>query len=147
MLNVSMRILNDSQEAEDVLQESFISAFEKIGGFRGDSSFGSWFKRIVINKSLNQLKRKKLMLEEIDERLHGGQVEEEDDNVEAPYTVQDIQRAMYRMPQGFRVVFSLYMFEDLTHREIADQLGITESTSKSQLNRAKKKLKQLILEG
>lgn len=147
MLNVSMRILNDSQEAEDVLQESFISAFQKIEGFRGESSFGSWFKRIVINKSLNQLKRKKLVLEEIDERLHGEKVEEEDEHEEPAYTVQDIQKAMYRLPQGFRVVFSLYMFEDLSHREIAGQLGISESTSKSQLNRAKKKLKQLILEG
>ena len=147
MFNVAMRILNDRAEAEDVLQESFIKAFEKLASFRGDASFGSWIKRIVINGAINQSRKKQLQFEEIDDRIHGA-TEGEEDNTQngMEYTVADVKRGVSLLPDGFRMVFSLYMFENMSHKEIAEQLEISESTSKSQLNRAKKKLKLLILE-
>lgn len=143
MLNVSNRIVNDRMEAEDVLQESFINAFTRLSSYRGDSSFGAWLKRIVINNSLNVVRKKKQFFEEINEEIIGEEVEEyKDEDLE--YTVKDIHDAMKELPDGYRVVFSLYMFEDLSHSEIAKQLDISINTSKSQLSRSRKKMKELM---
>lgn len=140
MLNISHRIVNDRMEAEDVLQESFINAFTRIQSYRGESSFGSWLKRIVINKSLNVIRKKKQFFEDINEDILEDQVEEMEDE-KMKYSVNDIYKAMKLLPDGYRVVFSLYMFEDLSHSEIAEQLGISVNTSKSQLSRAKRSMK------
>ena len=144
MLNISLRIINDQMEAEDVLQESFISAFTKINNFRGESSFGSWLKRIVINNSLNVVKRKKAFYEDLKEE----QIEDKNEEYkeqEPEYTIHDIQKALTQLPDGYRVIFSMYMFEDMSHNEIAEQLNISVSTSKSQLSRARGKMKELML--
>ena len=143
MLNVSYRILRDLEESEDVLQEAFVTAFKKIGSFRGDSTFGAWLKRIVVNGSLNVLKKRKLEFNSIDE-LDEPALETEEEV--ADLTVDQIKQAMVCLPDGFRTVFSLYVFEGYDHREISDILDISESTSKSQYNRAKKKLQLIIKE-
>lgn len=143
MYNTSLRILNSREEAEDILQESFISAFKNIKDFREESSFGSWMKRIVINKSLNEIKRKRIPQMEIKDDMLGIVPEEEPS--ESIYTVEHIKQAMRDLSDGYRVVFSLYMFEDYSHRQIADAMNITVSTSKSQLNRAKKRVKEILL--
>lgn len=143
MLNISHRIVNDRMEAEDVLQESFINAFDRLESYRGEASFGSWLKRIVINRSLNVVRKKKHYFEDINEELM--QVESEEEmKEEVEYSVKDIHRAMKQLPDGYRVIFSLYMFEDMSHSEIADQLDISVNTSKSQLSRARKKMKELM---
>jgi RNA polymerase sigma-70 factor (ECF subfamily) len=144
MLNISHRIVNDRMEAEDVLQESFINAFSRLKSFRGESSFGSWLKRIVINQSLNVVRRKKQFFEEINDDTFGLQDEEEKDEEANDYNVKDIHTALQQLPDGYRVIFSLYMFEDLSHNEIAEQLNISVNTSKSQLSRARKKMKELM---
>ena len=144
MLNVSYRIVSNRMEAEDVLQESFINAFTKLNTFKGDASFGSWLKRIVINNSLNVVRKKKTFYEDLNEDKIES-IEEQDNEVNEGYTVKDIRNAMLRLPDGYRVIFSLYMFEDLSHQEIAEQLNISVNTSKSQLSRAKSKLKSLML--
>lgn len=147
MYNVGYRIVQDQEEAEDVLQEAFISAFRNLSAYRGDSTFGAWLKRIVINKAINALKQKRNV------PLEGKQVESMEDRVWEldelagyPFTVEKVKKAMALLPDGYRTVFSLYLLEGYDHQEIADILGITESTSKSQFNRSKKKLKE-ILEG
>ena len=143
MLNISNRIVNNQVEAEDVLQESFVNAFSKLKTFRGDSSFGSWLKRIVINNSLNVVRKKKQYFEEINDDITEGEIEES--KQEQPnYSIEDINNAMKRLPDGYRVIFTLYMFEDLTHNEIAKQLNISVNTSKSQLSRARSKMKVLM---
>lgn len=145
MYNVSLRIVQNREDAEDLLQESFIDAFEKIKTFRGDATFGAWLKRIVVNKSINYIKKKKLNeVELFEEQIELTETENEEINEPDEYTVDEIKTAMKKLSEGYRIVFSLYMFEDYSHKEIADQLGITESTSKSQLNRAKKRLVELI---
>ncbi|MCB0761356.1 MAG: RNA polymerase sigma factor [Flavobacteriales bacterium] len=146
MYNVAYRIVNDRFEAEDILQECFVTVFRKLDTFRGDSSFGAWLKRVVINRSINTVKRRKMEFDRMDENNNEPvYVEEEETESEwTNYTVADVKKAMAELPEGYRVVFSLFMFEDWSHQEIAEELGITESTSKSQLNRAKKKLKELI---
>jgi RNA polymerase sigma-70 factor (ECF subfamily) len=139
MFAVCYRLLNHREDAEDVLQESFISAFGSMENFRSEASFGVWLKRIVINKSLNHLKKKKLTFESLNDQI----VEDEEVELKTEgLTVEIIKQTLAEMPDGYRLVFSLYYFEELSHKEIAQELGITESGSKSQLNRAKQRLKQ-----
>jgi len=146
MFNVSLRILNKREEAEDVLQESFVKMFQSLETFQGKSSFGAWFKRIVVNRSLNQLKKRKLQYVEVKDEILGLCDEPQEEVKEFPVTVQQVQKALKELPDGFRVVFSLYMFEDYSHKEIADELGISVSTSKSQLSRAKDRIRTFLME-
>ncbi|SHJ58232.1 RNA polymerase sigma-70 factor, ECF subfamily [Reichenbachiella agariperforans] len=141
MLNTSYRIVYDQMEAEDVVQEAFVKAFGSIDQFRGDASFGSWLKRIVINGALNVLKRRKELMDINDQN--------EEEWIEEPVSydtleVNQVKAAVAELPDGFRIVFTLYMFEGYDHKEVASILNITESTSKSQLNRAKVKLRELL---
>jgi RNA polymerase sigma factor (sigma-70 family) len=147
MYNIGYRIVNDQDEAEDVLQEAFISAFNSLDNYRGDSTFGAWLKRIVINKAINQLNKRKLDRMPEDETFDVKEEEEIDVLEGFPFTVEKVRDAIERLPDGYRAVLSLYLMEGYDHGEIAEILRITESTSKSQFNRAKKKLKELLEEG
>ncbi len=147
MYNIGYRIVNDQDEAEDVLQEAFISAFNSLDNYRGDSTFGAWLKRIVINKAINQLHKRKLDRMPEDETFDVKEEEEIDVLDGFPFTVEKVRDAIERLPDGYRSVLSLYLMEGYDHGEIAEILRITESTSKSQFNRAKKKLKELLEEG
>jgi RNA polymerase sigma factor (sigma-70 family) len=141
MLNVSLRILNDTAEAEDVLQESFVKVFQNIGDYDPNYSFGSWLKKIVINRSLDVLRKRKVILVPLDAEQH---IQEEENDEEIVYEVETIKKCMAQLPDGYRTILSLYLFEDHTHKEIGELLGIHEGTSKSQYNRAKKKLIELV---
>lgn len=147
MYNIGYRIVNDQDEAEDVLQEAFISAFNSLDNYRGDSTFGAWLKRIVINKAINQLNKRKLDRMPEDETFDVKEEEEVDVLEGFPFTVEKVRDAIEKLPDGYRSVLSLYLMEGYDHGEIAEILRITESTSKSQFNRAKKKLKELLEEG
>jgi len=144
MYNVGYRIVNNSEEAEDVLQDAFISAFNNLERYRGDSTFGAWLKRIVINKAINYLNKKKPERMPDDERWDVREEEVVDELEGFPFTVEKVRAAIEALPDGYRSVLSLYLVEGYDHGEIAEILGITESTSKSQFNRAKKKLKELL---
>lgn len=146
MFNVGFRIVNNRDEAEDVLQEAFISAFRNLEDYRGDASFGSWLKRIVVNKAINQVKRKRLERMPEDDRWDVEEEEQKDPFEGFPFSVERVKKAIEQLPVGYRAVLSLYLLEGYDHQEIAEILGISESTSKSQFNRSKKKLKE-ILEG
>lgn len=141
MYNVSYRITGNGEDAEDALQEAFISAFRSLDTYRGEATFGAWLKRIVVNKSINILNRRKhewITDEEAGDRT--------DDEPEGDYkeelTIDRVKKAIEDLPDGYRSVLSLYLIEGYDHQEIAEILGITESTSKSQLNRAKGKLRE-----
>jgi RNA polymerase sigma-70 factor (ECF subfamily) len=144
MYNVGFRIVNNTEEAEDVLQDAFISAFNNLGSYRGDSTFGAWLKRIVINKAINYLNKRKPERMPEDERFDVKEEEDVDVLEGFPFTVEKVRAAIEALPDGYRSVLSLYLLEGYDHGEIAEILGITESTSKSQFNRAKKKLKELL---
>ena len=143
MYNVGFRITGREDDAEDVLQEGFISAFRSLDSYRGDSSFGAWLKRIVINKAITSLNKRKMESLPENEEWDVPEVEEP-----AEYggglTVDNVKMAMLMLPDGYRTVLSLYLLEGYDHQEIAEIMGITESTSKSQLNRAKAKLRELL---
>ena len=144
-----MRIVKQQEEAEDVLQEAFIDAFTKIDSFRMESSFGLWLKQIVVNKSINYLRARKLELVDIEDHAHKIESEIEvfvsDDEVE--FKVESINKALYQLPDGYRTVLSMYLFEGYDHEEIAGFLGISESTSRTQYMRAKNKLLQIVKNG
>jgi len=142
MYNTSLRIVNDTMEAEDIMQESFLSAFEKIETYSGTVSFGAWLKKIVINRSLDALGKRKAVFEDI-ESLTGFRDESSDDMVkyeELDVKVEEVKEAIERLPDGYRVILSLYLLEGYDHDEIAEILAISSSTSRSQLSRAKQKL-------
>ncbi|MEZ4888970.1 MAG: sigma-70 family RNA polymerase sigma factor [Chitinophagales bacterium] len=149
MYNITLRIMGKPEDAEDVLQDAFIDVFTKINSFRGEASIGAWIKRIVINKSLNAVKKKKLMVTDIETVEKDNFVSDYDNGFDEPqapsFTVSDIQRAIETLPDGYRVVMSLFMFEGYSHQEIAEELNITESTSKSQYSRAKRKVRDILL--
>jgi RNA polymerase sigma-70 factor (ECF subfamily) len=144
MYNICYRITNDPDDAEDVLQEAFLSAFRNLGSFKGESSFGAWLKKIVVNSSINHIKKNRIMYTRLDE------FEAENDpginDNEIFLEIDRVKEAVQQLPDGFRTVLSLYLFEGYDHREIASILDISESTSKSQYNRAKKRLKEILKE-
>ncbi len=133
----------DSDDAEDILQESFITCFSKIEQYRGEASFGSWLKRIVINNSLNFLKKDR-GVEELKESQYDDYYYEWEEVSEHNLEIEQVRKAILELPVGFRTVITLYLFEGYDHAEIGQILEISESTSKSQYNRAKKKIREIL---
>jgi RNA polymerase sigma factor (sigma-70 family) len=143
MYNVTLRIVNDEAEAEDVLQEAFLDAFTRIESFREETTFGLWLKQIVINKSITQLRKRKVEFVSLDQVDLPDQSPDGDDS-DQELKVREIKEAMAKLPDGYRVVISLYLFEGYDHEEISHILKISENTSRTQFMRAKIKLKGLL---
>ena len=142
MFGVCLRYAGSTEEAEDILQEGFIKVFRKIGSYRGEGSFEGWIRRIFVNTAIEQFRRKTYM-QPITER--------EENSVEATYlsvldnlAEKDIVKLVQQLSPGYRTVFNMYVVEGYTHRQIAESLGISEGTSKSQLSRAKIILQDLV---
>ncbi|UKJ07575.1 RNA polymerase sigma factor [Solitalea lacus] len=144
MFNVAVRILNDTGDAEDVLQESFIDAFDKLDGFRNESTFGGWLKRIVINNSINYLRARRVKFEDIDSHPEVDVEDEVFDEEEIVLRVNEVRAAIQQLADGYRTVLTLYLLEGYDHEEIAEILRISESTSRTQYIRAKKRLLELL---
>lgn len=145
MFNICHRMLNSREEAEDLLQESFCDAFMKLGSFRYESSFGAWLKRIVINKCINWIQKKKIKLvfpEELEESVQKTETEIDYENINMD--IMKIHQAIGQLPDGYRIIFSLYALEGYDHTEISEITGISESTSKSQYSRAKERIKEIL---
>lgn len=147
MFNVCLRMVSQRDAAEDVLQEAFLKAFTRIDSFKFESTFGAWLKRIVVNSAINYLRKKKVETDYLDDLQNPQEAAHEDEIGlldEEMLNTAAIQKAMKLLPEGYKVVFSLYAIEGYDHREIAGILGISDGTSKSQYNRARKKLKELL---
>ena len=140
MYNVCLRMVKNEADAQDILQVSFIDVFRNLHKFKYESTPGSWIKRIVINNCINFFRKKKVHFEELKDYENYAEVEVP----ESDLTVDKVRRAMNELPEGYRTVVSLYLFEGYDHIEIADILGITVSTSKTQFFRAKKKMKSIL---
>lgn len=142
MLAVCRRYAKSQGEAEDILHEGFIKAFSKLNRFKGNGSLEGWVRRIMVNTALESFRKNKNL----------SLVEEVEDNNELKMeakaltnmSADEILMLIQRLPTGFKVVFNLYAIEGYTHKEIADELGITIGTSKSQLSRARAALQQMI---
>lgn len=141
MYNVCLRMVGNAIEAEDVMQEAFLRAFTKIDSYEGVVSFGAWLKKIVINRSLDVLKKRKVKFEEINEKIPD---EEPETLVISEIHMEHLKKAIRQLPDGYRVVLTLYLLEGYDHEEIAQILGITNVSSRSQYMRAKQKLRELL---
>ncbi|MBN1113466.1 MAG: RNA polymerase sigma factor [Bacteroidales bacterium] len=134
MYNTAIRFFNNQMIAEDIVQESFIAAFDNIKKFKGDSNFGAWLKRIVINKSITEIRKNRLQFEELTDSVSNTF---SDNNIESDITAKQIHDAVKELPLSARTILNLYIFENYKQKEIAQMLDITESTSKTQYKRAK----------
>lgn len=142
MYNTVLRMVQNTHDAEDLLQSVFVEVFTKLDTFRYESSIGAWIKRIAINKCINFMKSRRLVFQEL---MAQHEAPEETPVDEQPrYTVERINHAIGELPEGYRVVFTLYAIEGYDHEEIGQILNITEATSKSQYSRAKAKLRTLL---
>lgn len=145
MFNVAMRILDDADEASDVLQESFVDAFSRISDFRQETTFGMWLKQIVINRSISQLRKRKMELVPIDETDVESLPDTENfDSEEQELQIKQVHAAIQLLPDGYRIVLTLYLLEGYDHEEISHIMRISENTSRSQYMRARRKLVEIL---
>jgi len=143
MFNTALRLVNRTADAEDILQEAFIDAFAQLSSFENKSSFGAWLKQIVVFKSISFLKKQRLSFTDME--IAGDIIDENGDKEEEEmYTVNNIRQTMKELPDGYRTVLSLYLLEGYDHEEIAEILGVAQSTVRTQYIRAKQKLLQLL---
>jgi len=149
LMGICIRYCRNEELAKDALQESFVKIFTKIDGFKNESNIATWMTRIAINTTLNHLRQ-------------GKRYQFIDDNENLAHTIENLHdvdtdsleklsqgeliKMLQELPDGYRIVFNMFAVEGYTHKEIADTLGINEGTSKSQLNRARKHLQQLVQE-
>ncbi|WP_297335082.1 RNA polymerase sigma factor [Algoriphagus sp.] len=142
-LAICIRYLKDREHAEDVMIESFMKIFEKLPQFEQKGSFEGWMKRIVVTQALMKLRSNRHLMMEVN-------LENESQYVDQHYELNHLEAAdlmalIQDLPVGYRTVFNLYILEGYSHQEIGEMLGISESTSKSQLNRARNTLKEKII--
>lgn len=134
------RYIREKMEAEDVLIMAFTKILDRIGQYKGEGSFEGWMKKIVVNESLTYLRRNKNMYLETD--ISAADREPDFDKLESHLQAEDLLKMIESLPAGYRVVFNMYAIDGYSHKEIAEQLGITENTSKSQLSRARTALQK-----
>jgi RNA polymerase sigma factor (sigma-70 family) len=142
LLSICRRYVADDMLAEDVMVEGFVKIFDKVKDFRFEGSFEGWIKRIMVNEALMALRSQKRegFLIDIDSHL-----ETPTQSIETTLEAEDLLAMVAALPTGFRTVFNLYAIEGYSHAEIAQQLGISEGTSKSQLSRARVILQQKVI--
>ena len=144
MYALCCRYIPSKMEAEDVLVTAFTKVFERIEQYKGEGSFEGWLRRVIVNESLTYLRRNKNMYLETDIEA----VDKEPDlaKLESNLEVDDLMKLIGLLPTGYRMVFNLYAIDGYSHKEIAEQLGISENTSKSQLSRARVVLQKNLVE-
>lgn len=145
MFNVCFRMMNNRADAEDMLQDAFVDAFSNLDSFRYESSFGTWMKRNVINKCLNEINRKKPELVYCDDMSYFQKDKVCTEDYSQALSKGNVQKAMEALPNGTKLVFSLYLLEGYDHQEIAQILNFSVSNSKTQLMRAKKRVKETLM--
>ncbi|MDA0973397.1 MAG: sigma-70 family RNA polymerase sigma factor [Bacteroidetes bacterium] len=149
MLSICMRYAKDRDEAKDILQDGFIKVFQSLGKFNREGSLEGWIRRIVVNTAIDRIRKDKrsAVMSNSEDLLDEGIQDEvivEDERMNLD--MKDVITAMQDLSPGYKAVFNLYVMEDMTHKEIAEQLGISEGTSKSNLAKAKLNLRKTLLE-
>ncbi|MGE4288238.1 MAG: RNA polymerase sigma factor [Salinivirgaceae bacterium] len=140
MYNVSYRLSGNRFDAEDNLQEAFVKAFQHMRSFKGESSFGSWLKRIVVNQCITQLRKQKRFMHTLNEKTEFTVVDEENLAMDEKIPMHEVKKAIAALPEGARVVFTLKAIEEYKFSEISAMLGLSESNCKVQYHRSKKLL-------
>ena len=145
-----MRYTRDTNEAADILQDGFLKVFSKLDKFDYKGSFEGWVRRIMVNTAIDHIRKKKkdfVLLNE-DQKLEDllPQIEEEEEE-EVAFKPEQIMSAMQKLSPAYRTIFNMYVFDNLPHKEIAEQLGISDGTSKSNLAKARKNLAKILKNG
>lgn len=145
MMSVCLRYGSNREMAEDLLQEGFIKVFSAIGSFEGSGSFEGWMRRIFVNTALEYLRKNDILKESVE--IDNTEVlQEVDYSAIERISADELMELIAELPPGFRTVFNMFVIEGYSHKEIGDALGITESTSRSQLTRAKRLLQKKLEE-
>ena len=145
--NTIWRLVNHTAEAEDLLQETFVSAFQSIERFEHTGGFRAWVKRIAINKSISWLRKKKIRFTELDTANVHLSGEEGIDEEAFVFKVSSVANAIEKLPEGYRTIVQLHVFENMTHADIGDLLGLTNINVRIQYHRAKLKILRSLKEG
>ena len=146
MYNTSLRILKNTTEAEDVMQDSFLDAFKKIGSYSGEGNFGGWLRRIVVNNSIDALKKRTNDLSFDDVSIEVVE-ESENSDKEVEYRIDEIKKALGLLSEENRVIISLFLFEGYDHEEISQILNISNNASRTRFSRARKSTSSIELTG
>jgi RNA polymerase sigma-70 factor (ECF subfamily) len=148
LYNTSLRIVSNTAEAEDIMQESFLEAFRKIEDYRGDGSFGAWLKRIVVNNSINHLRKKHEMisLDESSIELKDPAPDEQEYSENVFCRLEEIREGIKKLPENYRILISLHLIEGYDHEEMAEIFNTTNGNIRVKYLRAKQKLLQKIME-
>lgn len=144
MLGICSRYLKDRDIAEDIMISSLMKVFEKLNQFKGEGSFEGWMRRLVVNECLSYLRRNKSMFMAVD--VEKAEREPDYQVVEDKLEEDDLLSLVHSLPDGYRTVFNLYAIEGFSHKEIAENLGVSVNTSKSQLSRARTLLQHKLIE-
>lgn len=144
MLALCCRYVKDRMDAEDVMVVAFTKVFDRINQFKGEGSFEGWVRRIMVNESLTYLRKNKSMYLETD--IEAAEREPDYDRLDSELEAEDLRKLIADLPTGYRIVFNLYAIDGFSHQEIAEQLGVSENTSKSQLSRARAVLQRKLNE-
>lgn len=146
MMGVCLRYAKDSEEAQDVLQMGFIKVFEKLEMYKHQGSLEGWIRRIIVNTALDNIRKNKKLMNNIDLEKVDYQLHNYDENAIDVLSAEDLLKVIKKMPTGFRTVFNMYVIEGFSHKEIAEELNISVSTSKSQFSRARVFLQKKLIE-
>ena len=130
-------------DAEDIMQDAFVKLFNNLGRFRGEGSFDGWVRRIFVNTAIEHIRKNKISSSEIGEGIENSLPSNQGNALDNLFE-KDLLRSAANLSDGYKTVFSMYAVDGYSHKEIADKLGITESTSKSQFSRAKAILRNLL---
>ena len=140
MYNTSFRIVNNTMEAEDIMQDAFLDAFRKLDTFKGDSSFGAWLKKIVVNKSLDSIKKKKIFVEQQEDEIELADEKDTEELDSSVGRVEEVKSVLDNLPDQYRIILSLYLLEGYDQQEIAEILSISNNNVRIRYMRAKQKL-------
>jgi len=145
MFNTSLRLVNDRMEAEDVMQEAFLSAFRNIHTYKEEVSFGAWLRKIVVNRSLDVLKKRRIEQEPLDER-RTSIIDEDDSEIisETAQKVAELKQHISELPESYRIMITLHLIEGYDHEEISEILGMTNANVRTTYSRARKKLQEML---
>lgn len=144
MYTLCCRYVKNKMEAEDVMVVAFTKIFERIDQYKNEGSFEGWIRKVMVNESLSYLRKNKNMYLETD--IEAADRELNFEKLDSQLQADDLMKMVEALPTGYRIVFNLYAIDGYSHQEIADQLGISENTSKSQLSRARALLQKRLLE-
>jgi RNA polymerase sigma-70 factor (ECF subfamily) len=144
MFRVVLRFARDRSEAEDMLQDGFIRVFRDMAQFRGEGALGGWIRRIMVNTALSHLRKQRDFLRDTPDYSPFENLLRTEEDFAANLDAETLLGYLQRLPPGYRAVFNLYVIEGFSHEEIAQQLGISVGTSKSQLFKAREYLKRIV---